>query len=51
VSAVDAPVQAHRALRTAHGRPFVEDELAADRALEGGSAEHGEKLLLERPMK
>jgi hypothetical protein len=48
---VNPPVQSHRALGAAHNRAFVEDELAADRALERGAAQHGEKLLLERAVK
>src|SRR3954452_16525968 len=48
--ALDPPVQAHGALGTAHERALVEDELAADRALERRSAQHGEELLLERPV-
>ena len=44
------PVQAHPALRAADVRAFVEDELATDRALERRPAEHGEELLLERPV-
>ena len=48
--AFDPPVQAHRALGAADERPLVEDELAADRALERRSAQHGEELLLERPV-
>jgi hypothetical protein len=49
-SPIDSPVQAHRALGTAHEGALVEDELAADRALERRSAQHGEELLLERPV-
>src|SRR3954470_10918875 len=48
---LDSPVQAHRALWTADERALVQDELAADRALEGRSAQHGEELLLEGPVK
>src|SRR3954452_22689669 len=48
--ALDSPVQAHGALGAAHERAFVEDELAADRALERRSAQHGEELLLEGPV-
>jgi hypothetical protein len=48
---VHPPVQAHRALRAAHEGALVEDELAADRALERRAAQHGEELLLERPVK
>jgi hypothetical protein len=44
-------VQAHRALGAAHESALVEDELAADRAFEGRAAQHGEELLLERPVK
>jgi hypothetical protein len=47
---VDPPVQAHRAFGTAHERGLVEDELAADRALERRTAQHGDELLLERPV-
>ena len=46
--AVEPPVQAHRALGAPHERALVEDELPANRALEGGPAQHREKLLLER---
>src|SRR5438477_2823991 len=42
-----APVQHHLALGAADGRPVVEDELAADGALERGPAQHREQLLLE----
>jgi hypothetical protein len=48
--AVDSPVQTHRALGAAHERALVEDELAADRALERRPAQHCEELLLERPV-
>jgi hypothetical protein len=44
-------MQAHRALGTADDGSLVEDELAANRALERGSAQHGKELLLERPVK
>jgi hypothetical protein len=44
-------MEAHRALGATDGSTFVEDELAANRTFEGGSAQHGEQLLLERPMK
>ena len=37
---LDPPVQAHRALGAAHGGALVEDELAADRALERRAAQH-----------
>jgi hypothetical protein len=47
---LDPAVEAHRALGAAHDRAFVQDELAADRALEGRPAQHGEELLLERPV-
>jgi hypothetical protein len=46
----DSAVQAHRALGTTNDRALVENELAADRALERRSAQHGEELLLERPV-
>jgi hypothetical protein len=49
-SAVDPPVQAHLALETADERPLVEDELAADRALERRPAQYGEEFLLQRPV-
>src|SRR4029079_16227351 len=42
LAAVEAPVQAHRALGAAHERALVENELAADGALEGRPAQHGE---------
>jgi hypothetical protein len=43
-------MQAHLALGTADERALVEDELAADRALERRPTQHGEELLLERPV-
>jgi hypothetical protein len=43
-------MELHRALGTADDGSLVEDELAADRALEGGSAQHGKELLFERPV-
>jgi hypothetical protein len=43
-------VQGHLALRTANGRPIVQDELPAHRALERSAAQQCEELLLERPV-
>jgi hypothetical protein len=43
-------VQLHAALGAAHERALVEDELAADQALERGAAQHRKKLLFERPV-
>ncbi|HKS78824.1 MAG TPA: hypothetical protein VJQ07_08155 [Gaiellaceae bacterium] len=43
-------MQPHPALRAAHERALVEDELAADQALERGAAQHREELLFERPV-
>jgi hypothetical protein len=43
-------VQPHPALGAAYERVLVEDELAADQALERGAAQHREKLLFERPV-
>src|SRR5437868_15545144 len=48
---LDPPVQGHLALGTANCRPGVQDELAADGALERGPAVDGEQLLLARPVK
>src|SRR4051812_18488687 len=45
-----APVHDHSALGAADELPVVKDELAADEALERRSAQHGEELLLERPV-
>src|SRR5581483_6963514 len=47
---VAASVERHGAFGAAHLRPVVEHELAAHRALERGSAEDREELLLERPV-
>jgi hypothetical protein len=47
----NSSVQAHRALGAAHERTVVEDELAANRALERRAAQHREELLLESSVK
>jgi hypothetical protein len=39
------------ALRASDRLTLVEDELAADEALEAGAAEQRDELLLERPVK
>jgi hypothetical protein len=43
-------MKTHRAFRAAHDGALVEDELATNRAFERRSAQHGEELLLERPV-
>jgi hypothetical protein len=43
-------VQPHPALRAAHERAFVEDELAADEALERRAAQHCKQFLFKRPV-
>jgi hypothetical protein len=44
-------VKAHRTLRAAHKRAFVEDEFTAHWTLERSAAQHGEQFLFERPVK
>jgi hypothetical protein len=43
-------MEQHRALRATDRSALVEDELAADGALQRRAAQHGQQLLLERAM-